>query len=233
MKILKALAIAYLVWALLYSLTGGRAWARDALAFKFNSGPQLVSQLEGDGFKVTGTQVEVASKFMALSLSTREIRNGPLDYHWGGNASMQAMRTLEGYRKQQFKPEEFRNSVRLEKDWAIWAGLNEAPSSKFSVIKKAVDNLKIDPKETHWYPGLELRFLFRLLSAQLGSDWLVPEVFLPLVMIFRLIFIFPVLLLFVAAAALSPPQIAPVTAYLPIAIYALLLFLLTRRSKTK
>lgn len=231
MKVLRTLAIAYLAWALLYSISFGVFWTIDALAFKLNGGPQLVYQLERAGFKVVGTQVEGDDQFMALSLSKQQIRHGNLDYDWSRDAGTRARRKLKGYRAQRI--DEFKQSIRIEKNWAIWSGLDEALGGEAEVIKKAVKNLEIEPKKRRWYAKLEVRFLFRLLSAQLGSNWLVPEILLPFVLIFRLMFIFPVLLPFVVSTALSPPQIAPVTAFLPIAVYALILFIIVRRSKAK
>lgn len=68
LKILKTLAIAYLLWALFYSLTFGTFWVINALGFKLNGGPQLVGRLDEAGYGVQRVQVDKENRFLSLSL---------------------------------------------------------------------------------------------------------------------------------------------------------------------
>ena len=227
MRFLKVLAIAYLVWAVLYSVVDGRFWVQDALAFKFNGGPQLVAQLKKDGFVVFQPQIREETKFSALFLSNGSIKDGQLNYYWGDDAKKKALATYKAYGKDLLKPSE--QTVKAGRRWAIWAGLNESPGAKFLTIKKTVDRLTVNPDKQIWYPVPELRFyLASVLSKVDEGRGMISEFTALPVILMRLVLFFPVLIPFAFSVAFSPPQAASVTAYLPILIYGLLIFLLSR-----
>jgi len=222
------MAIVYLVWALFYSVFYAPSWVKNALAFKLNGGPQLVAQLNGAGFGFYNVQVDAENKFFGLSLSRQEITNGDLTYYWGAGARRQADETFRAYEKD--RQEQFKHMVKLEKTWAIWAGLNQALGGRFQVIQQTINGLRINPKQPSWHLLSEFRFNNQSLVSIIGNRSGIGDPYDILIhLISRTLFIYPVLLLFAVAAAISPPQLADLIVYLPVLIYLYLLFLVSRR----
>ena len=101
------------------------------------------------------------------SLSKQEIRNADLGYYWSKDARIRVKRTLKGYKKQRLK--EFKQTIRTEKHWAIWAGLDERDGGKLSTIKKTVDKLTITPSTLTWHPISETRFNLTLALSKIDD----------------------------------------------------------------
>lgn len=158
MKTLRLLVIAYLVWAVFYSLTFGTFWAINALGFKLNGGPQLVMQLENAGYSIMARQVNANNRAIYTSLSRQGLPYATfveLTYLWGDDAVARAKKKPQ----QERKDVHFFSFKKFGQDWVVLMGLERVSGINPSSEKDFISHININPKGNNWHPLLELAFL--------------------------------------------------------------------------